>query len=128
MKPLIVSGLLLFVGITHGFAPPVIQSVERGLPLLMAVPPMMDHHSVNSITTLISDISAPPEAGGISYSKASYYTILGLYAMSFPGLLSTVKRSTAAKVKRKTYVSPGENAKDGLGLRQQAGEIMACTC
>ena len=70
---------------------------------------------------------APPEAGGISYSKASYYTILGLYGLSFPGLWSTIKRSTTAKVKRKTYVSKGEHAKDGMGLRQQAGEIMACT-
>ena len=64
----------------------------------------------------------------VTYSKASYYTILGLYVMSFPGLWSQVKRSTTAKIKRKTYISPGEQAPGGGGkdLRQQAGEIMAC--
>lgn len=60
-----------------------------------------------------------------SYSNASYYTTLGLYALSFPGLWSQVKRSTKAKVKRKTYVSQGEAAEGGKELRQQAGEIMA---
>jgi hypothetical protein len=39
-----------------------------------------------------------------SYSNASYYTTLALYAASFPGLWSQIKRSTTAKVKRKTYV------------------------
>ena len=39
-----------------------------------------------------------------TYSKASYYTTLALYVASFPGLWSQIKRSTKAKVKRKTYV------------------------
>ena len=39
-----------------------------------------------------------------TYSKASYYTTLALYAASFPGLWRQIKRSTKAKVKRKTYV------------------------
>ena len=39
-----------------------------------------------------------------SYSKASYYTVLALYAMSFPGVWSQIKRSTSAKIKRKTFV------------------------
>jgi Cofactor assembly of complex C subunit B len=80
------------------------------------------------MTAVDTTMVTPPESAGISYSKASYYTVLGLYLMSFPGLWSIVKRSTAAKVKRKTYVTPGENAKenDAKGLRQQAGEIMAC--
>ena len=39
-----------------------------------------------------------------TYSNASYYTTLALYALSFPGLWSQIKRSTTAKVKRKTYV------------------------
>jgi Cofactor assembly of complex C subunit B len=65
--------------------------------------------------------------GVATYSKASYYTVLGLYLMSFPGLWSQIKRSTTAKIKRKTYISPGENAPSGgKDLRQQAGEIMAC--
>jgi Cofactor assembly of complex C subunit B len=71
-------------------------------------------------------ISEDAAVGEVSYSKASYYTVLALYIMSFPGLWSQIKRSTTAKVKRKTYVSPGENSNGGKDLRQQAGEIMAC--
>lgn len=79
------------------------------------------------LSTLMDNVAAPPETAGISYSKASYYTVLGLYLMSFPGLWSQIKRSTKAKVKRKTYVSPGEKADEkAMSLRQQAGEIMAC--
>ena len=63
--------------------------------------------------------------GSVGYSKASYYTTLGLYVLSFPGIWSQIKRSTSAKVKRKTFVSDGEAASDGKDLRQQAGEIMA---
>lgn len=39
-----------------------------------------------------------------SYSKVSYYSTLALYLISFPGLWSTIKRSTTAKIKKKTYV------------------------
>jgi hypothetical protein len=91
----------------------------------------MQHSSslVLSSDAVTNDLLSPPEAGGISYSKASYYTVLGLYLISFPGLWSTVKRSTKAKVKRKTFVTPGEASSDpkAMSLRQQAGEIMACT-
>lgn len=86
--------------------------------------------SQNAIASsiMVSLGTAPPETAGISYSKASYYTVLGLYLMSFPGIWSTIKRSTSAKVKRKTYVSAGEKSGDdtAMTLRQQAGEIMAC--
>jgi len=74
---------------------------------------------------LVGAASSMPGSGGVGYSKASYYTTLGLYALSFPGIWSQIKRSTSAKVKRKTYVSDGEAASDGKDLRQQAGEIMA---
>jgi len=60
-----------------------------------------------------------------SYSKASYYTTLGLYVLSFPGIWSQVKRSTKAKSKRKTFESDGEATTGGKDQRQQAGEIMA---
>jgi len=66
-----------------------------------------------------------PGPGEVTYSKASYYTVLGLYGLSFPGLWSQIKRSTKAKVKRKTFVSAGESIENGKTLRQQAGEIMA---
>ena len=72
------------------------------------------------VPSTVSEVFEP------SYSKASYYTVLGLYVMSFPGIWSQIKRSTSAKVKRKTYVSDGESTDGGKDLRQQAGEIMAC--
>jgi len=37
----------------------------------------------------------------LAYSKASYYTTLGLYVLSFPGIWSQIKRSTKAKMKRR---------------------------
>ena len=85
-----------------------------------------------------------------SYSQLSYFTVLGLYLLSFPGLISIIQRSTSAKMKRKTYVSPGVNysnrtastgtadttaadtdttmimmEKTPISLRDQAIEIMA---
>jgi len=59
-----------------------------------------------------------------SYSKSSYYATLALYGLSFPGLWSTIKRSTKAKVKRKTYECEGEGT-GGRSVRTVAGEIMA---
>jgi hypothetical protein len=68
------------------------------------------------VTSLISDVASSAISGqdggggGASssfiptYSNASYYTTLALYVASFPGLWSQIKRSTKAKVKRKTYV------------------------
>ena len=60
-----------------------------------------------------------------TFSKASYYTTLALYAASFPGLWSTIKRSTVAKVKRKTFTSVGGEGEGGRSMKQQAAEIMA---
>jgi len=84
----------------------------------------------NSLLTAVDiDTSAadyiPGTSGEVTYSKSSYNVILGLYLLSFPGLWSTIKRSTKAKVKRKTFVSKGGNVEEGQGLREQAGEIMA---
>ena len=87
---------------------------------------------LDTASNLIADAAAtsspdyiPGTSGEVSYSRASYYVILGLYLTSFPGLWSVIKRSTSAKVKRKTFVSKGENVDEGKGLRDQAGEIMA---
>jgi len=82
----------------------------------------------NSILTAVDTSSPdyiPGTSGEVTYSKSSYYAILALYLTSFPGLWSTIKRSTKTKVKKKTFVAPGANVTDGLGLREQAGEIMA---
>lgn len=84
----------------------------------------------SSLMTAVADVSdpnyIPGTSGEVTYSKASYYVILGLYLTSFPGLWSTIKRSTKAKLKKKTFVSNGANVSEGgLNLREQAGEIMA---
>lgn len=100
----------------------IVRTTEQSK--LLAIDPS---HLLDSASTLLADSDViPGTSGEVTYSRASYYTILGLYLTSFPGLWSTIKRSTSAKVKRKTYVTPGEKASDGKGLRDQAGEIMAC--
>ena len=136
MKPSFCFLALLFNKYSHGFVMnrPYAKPVTSSSSSLHLLDPST---VLDSTSTLLADAAseikntmAPPEAGGISYSKASYYTILGLYLLSFPGLWSTIKRSTKAKVVTKTFETPGINATDtnaeGKGLRQQAGEIMAC--
>jgi len=104
------------------------KSINRNPPplLLYLVDPSKIHDIVSSSISL-SDANnvVPILSGTSSYSKASYYTVLGLFVLSAPGIWSQIKRSTSAKIKRKTFVSPGENGNRGKNLRQQAGEIMA---
>lgn len=64
-----------------------------------------DVASSTAVDTTTSDIvEEGSKSFAPTYSKASYYTTLALYVASFPGLWSQIKRSTKAKVKRKTYV------------------------
>jgi len=92
---------------------------------MMIDPSVMDIFSSTSVSALADAApDAVPSSGEVTYSNVSYYTTLGVYVLSFPGLWSQIKRSTSAKIKRKTYVSPGEAA-GGKDQRQQAGEIMA---
>ena len=107
----------------------------------------LDPHSIQStvtdaihgiLSTGLSIADAAPDTSSSASSATdfsllgegnrgfSYYSTLALYALSFPGLWSTIKRSTNAKIKQKTYVSLGEAAPGGKSLRQQAAEIMAC--
>lgn len=59
---------------------------------------------LSSTTQILADaVAASGDVAESSYSKVSYYTTLALYVMSFPGLWSQIKRSTTAKLKRKTY-------------------------
>ena len=57
-----------------------------------------------STASTVTVEAASSEVAQSTYSKVSYYTTLGLYVMSFPGLWSQIKRSTTAKLKRKTYI------------------------
>ncbi|PON36963.1 Cofactor assembly of complex C subunit B, CCB [Parasponia andersonii] len=56
------------------------------------------------------------------YSLASYYTSLGLFVISVPGLWSLIKRSVKSKIVQKTFIGEGEAKKPPS---QVAGEIMS---
>lgn len=56
------------------------------------------------------------------YSEASYYTSLGLFLLSLPGLWSLIKRSTKSKIVQKTFMVTKE---DGKPPNQIAGEVMS---
>eukprot|EP00558_Chaetoceros_sp_UNC1202_P008457 CAMPEP_0197238980 /NCGR_PEP_ID=MMETSP1429-20130617/5478_1 /TAXON_ID=49237 /ORGANISM="Chaetoceros sp., Strain UNC1202" /LENGTH=275 /DNA_ID=CAMNT_0042698281 /DNA_START=153 /DNA_END=980 /DNA_ORIENTATION=+ len=105
------------------------KTTQRSTHQPLSLNMMVDMDILSTSSTLISDATAVVADVATkmepTYSKASYYTTLGLYVMSFPGIWSQIKRSTSAKIKRKTYLSDGETADNGKDLRQQAGEIMA---
>ncbi|KAF5961834.1 hypothetical protein HYC85_003043 [Camellia sinensis] len=67
---------------------------------------------------LLADSAAA--SGG--YSLASYYTSLGLFVISVPGLWSLIKRSVKSKIVEKTYIGEGEGKKMP---NQVAGEILS---
>ncbi|KAK9749893.1 hypothetical protein RND81_02G158500 [Saponaria officinalis] len=58
----------------------------------------------------------------VGYSLASYYTSLGLFVISVPGLWSLIKRSVKSKVVQKTLVEGEEKRKEP---NQVAGEILS---
>ncbi|KAL3806767.1 hypothetical protein ACHAXA_000784 [Cyclostephanos tholiformis] len=93
--------------------PPVVPLVHHRRPVrIIRYPYSPPPGTFDVVPSLISEASSAiaVEDGGAAssftptYSNASYYTTLALYVASFPGLWSQIKRSTKAKVKRKTYV------------------------
>ncbi|KAI3699996.1 hypothetical protein L2E82_44608 [Cichorium intybus] len=56
----------------------------------------------------------------VGYSSASYYTSLGLFVISVPGLWSLIKRSVKSKVVQKTFVEEQKKPPN-----QIAGEILS---
>mmetsp|Transcript_5426 Transcript_5426/g.9969 ORF Transcript_5426/g.9969 Transcript_5426/m.9969 type:complete len:267 (+) Transcript_5426:73-873(+) len=122
---LLIAAFLHVPSLTTGFVMPTSSMISQQQQRLPAMQMMDPSHWMETASSLLVSDDTIPAPGEVTYSKASYYTVLALYMLSFPGLWSQIKRSTTAKVKRKTYVSPGENAPGGKDLRQQAGEIMA---
>ncbi|XP_024017811.1 protein COFACTOR ASSEMBLY OF COMPLEX C SUBUNIT B CCB1, chloroplastic isoform X2 [Morus notabilis] len=61
-------------------------------------------------------------AESTGYSLASYYTSLGLFVISVPGLWSLIKRSVKSKIVQKTFIGEGEAKKPP---NQMAGEILS---
>lgn len=83
----------------------VVSQPKTQLHMMEPFQDVISQVATTSMTLSDAVVDAVPESAGISYSRVSYYTILGLYVMSFPGLWSQIKRSTTAKIKRKTFVS-----------------------
>lgn len=119
--------VVAFLSLASGFTGPLrLTNVRDVRPSTLNLIELSHMNDLVTSTITISDVSngAPTLPATVSYSKASYYTVLGLFVLSVPGIWSQIKRSTAAKIKRKTFTSAGENA-NGKDLRQQAAEIMA---
>ena len=59
-------------------------------------------HSAPSLVFQVGEAAAeaPAAEEEVGYSKASYFTTLGLFLISFPGLYSLVKRSAKSKARR----------------------------
>lgn len=61
-------------------------------------------------------------AESVGYSLASYYTSLGLFVISVPGLWSLIKRSVKSKIVQKAFIGEGDEKK---APNQVAGEILS---
>ncbi|XP_078447431.1 cofactor assembly of complex C [Wolffia australiana] len=61
------------------------------------------------------------EGASVGYSLASYYTSLGLFVISVPGLWSLIKRSVKSKIVQKTFEFVGQPKPPN----QVAGEILS---
>ncbi|KAI4350428.1 hypothetical protein L6164_004885 [Bauhinia variegata] len=60
-------------------------------------------------------------AESAGYSLASYYTSLGLFVISVPGLWSLIKRSVKSKIVKKTFIDEGQQK----APNQVAGEMLS---
>ncbi|XP_030502300.2 protein COFACTOR ASSEMBLY OF COMPLEX C SUBUNIT B CCB1, chloroplastic [Cannabis sativa] len=77
---------------------------------------LQQHSSSSSSLFLVSE-------SVVGYSLASYYTSLGLFVISVPGLWSLIKRSVKSKIVKKTFIGEGDEAKKAPN--QVAGEILS---
>ncbi|KVH87849.1 protein COFACTOR ASSEMBLY OF COMPLEX C SUBUNIT B CCB1, chloroplastic [Cynara cardunculus var. scolymus] len=75
----------------------------------------------SSLLATIHPVVEVAEAASVGYSSASYYTSLGLFVISVPGLWSLIKRSVKSKVVQKTFIEEEKNK----GPNQVAGEILS---
>lgn len=82
--------------------------------VLSSTSPLMEQLHDSQPLFLLADSSG--------YSLASYYTSLGLFIISVPGLWSLIKRSVKSKVVQKTFIGEGKVKK---APNQVAGEIFS---
>eukprot|EP01018_Ginkgo_biloba_P038839 Gb_25718 [translate_table: standard] len=76
----------------------------------------------DSLTTMADVVPFFTLSENSGYSAASYYTSLGLFVLSLPGLWSLIKRSTKSKIVQKTFIVTKE---DGKAPSQIAGEVLS---
>ncbi|MQL96412.1 hypothetical protein Taro_029088 [Colocasia esculenta] len=79
--------------------------------------------AVTSSSGPLFPLAAAAEGGTVGYSLASYYTSLGLFVISVPGLWSLIKRSVKSKIVQKTFELGGEEKRKAPN--QVAGEILS---
>lgn len=110
------------------------------LPSKLEISPSLHHHQpwgwglkkksrrgISSSVSLLQEaatinpVVVVGEAAGVGYSSASYYTSLGLFVISVPGLWSLIKRSVKSKVVQKTFIDEEKKK----GPNQVAGEILS---
>ena len=105
-----ISSLMMGVTPTPALADPVEATVARILA------ETVNEATYATQTVVTQDVDAPPQAPALTadiaeessgYSIKSYYTVLGLFVISVPGLWSLVKRAPTPKPIRKTFVAPG---------------------
>lgn len=97
------SALILVSSLSVGNAFVVPSNKFRVTTASRPLPALFDPSILESVSSQLLVADGDVDLPG-SYSKVSYYTVLALYAMSFPGVWSQIKRSTSAKIKRKTFV------------------------
>merc|ERR1719453_2335509 len=116
------------------FCAPAAAFLQQGGPQLKQRPAVrptlqtaMPTPQVASVAAALAAIAPLPVLAdeGSSYSQVSYYFVLALYILSFPGIVSLVTRSVKSKVVRKTYEVPGPAAQGGRATREVAGDIVA---
>jgi len=77
--------------------------------------------AIADTVTSIAATAASDEVTSSGYSQASYYTSLGLFVISVPGLWSLIKRSVKSKIVQKTF----QESETKKAPNQIAGEIMS---
>ncbi|KAL5717152.1 Protein COFACTOR ASSEMBLY OF COMPLEX C SUBUNIT B ccb1 [Ranunculus cassubicifolius] len=75
---------------------------------------LQDHHSIFDLADT-----------AVGYSLASYYTSLGLFVISVPGLWSLIKRSVKSKIVKKTFVVDEGEEKRSKEAKLIAAEILS---
>jgi hypothetical protein len=81
----------------RGAAPATANPWCRSVPRRRRVRAAPARASLDRAAVLL-DTAAAVANGGTGYSQASYYTSLGLFVLSVPGLWSLIKRSVKSKV------------------------------